>query len=59
MIYINGGEDEFEEEEEEIDLVTLVEEIRQIDNDTSDLDERIGKFTKELGIESPFGGFNE
>lgn len=42
------------EEEEEIDLGAVVAEIRKIDADTAELDETIKKYTKELGIESPF-----
>ena len=42
------------EEEEEIDLDNVVAEIRKIDSEATELDEKIRQFTKELGIESPF-----
>jgi len=42
------------EEEEEIDIDAVVAEIRQIDKDSAALDEKIRKYTQELGIESPF-----
>lgn len=42
------------EEEEEIDLDEVVAEIRKIDKEMVDLDEQIRKYTKELGIDSPF-----
>lgn len=43
------------EEEEEIDLDAVVAEIRALDVDTTELDEKIRRFTDELGIDSPFG----
>lgn len=43
------------EEEEEIDLNAVVAEIRKIDAESAELDAKIAKYTKELGIESPFG----
>ena len=42
------------EEEEEIDLGAVTTDIRKIDADSAELDEKIAKYTKELGIESPF-----
>ncbi len=42
------------EEEEEIDLNAVVAEIRKIDSEAIELDEKIRQYTKELGIESPF-----
>lgn len=42
------------EEEEEIDLDAVVADIRKIDAESKELDEKIAKFTKELGIRSPF-----
>jgi type I restriction enzyme M protein len=42
------------EEEEEINLQEVVNEMRKIDQDSKDIDEKIKKYTKELGIESPF-----
>ncbi len=42
------------EEEEEIDLDAVVAEIRKIDDEAGELDEKIRQYTKELGIESPF-----
>lgn len=42
------------EEEEEIDLDAVVAEIRKIDSESSELDEKIKQYTRELGIESPF-----
>ena len=42
------------EEEEEIDLDAVVAEIRRIDAESAELDAKIAKYTKELGIESPF-----
>lgn len=44
------------EEEEEIDLDQVVSDIRKLDADGIAIDAKIAKFTKELGIESPFGG---
>lgn len=44
------------EEEEEIDLDEVVAEIRKIDEESAELDNKIKKFTDELGIQSPFGG---
>jgi type I restriction enzyme M protein len=43
------------EEEEEIDLGEVVAEIRKLDQEAKIIDEKIAKFTKELGIDSPFG----
>lgn len=42
------------EEEEEIDLDAVVAEIKKIDKDMVEIDEKIRRYTKELGIESPF-----
>lgn len=42
------------EEEAEIDLDEVVAEIRQIDAKCAELDTKIAKYTKELGIKSPF-----
>lgn len=42
------------EEEAEIDLDEVVAEIRKIDSESAELDEKIAKYTKELGIESLF-----
>ncbi len=42
------------EEEEEVDLDAVVAEIRRIDAESTELDEKIRKFTEELGIDSPF-----
>jgi len=42
------------EEEAEIDLDAVTAEIRKIDADSEELDAKIAKYTKELGIESPF-----
>jgi type I restriction enzyme M protein len=42
------------EEEEEIDIDAVVAEIRKIDAESAELDAKIAKYTKELGIESPF-----
>lgn len=42
------------EEEEQIDLAAVTAEIKQIDKDMIEIDEKIREFTKELGIESPF-----
>lgn len=42
------------EAEEEINLDTVVADIRKIDTDSSALDAKIAAFTKELGIEAPF-----
>lgn len=42
------------EEEEPIDLKEVTKEIKQIDKDMKELDEKISKYCKELGIESPF-----
>ncbi len=44
------------EEEEEIDLDAVVTEIRELDKKSIELNEQIEKYTKELGIQSPFGG---
>ena len=43
------------EEEEEIDLGEVVAEIRKLDQDAAQIDQKIKKYTDELGIESPFG----
>lgn len=43
------------EEEEEIDLDAVVADIRKIDLESADMDEKIAQYTKELGIKSPFG----
>lgn len=43
------------EEEEQIDLYAVVADIRKIDADSSEIDAKIAQYTKELGIESPFG----
>jgi len=43
------------EEEEEIDLDKVVAEIRKIDKESVGIDQKIAKYTKELGINSPFG----
>lgn len=42
------------EEEPEIDLDAVVAEIRNLDKVSAAIDEKIAKYTKELGIESPF-----
>ncbi|MFZ2126516.1 MAG: type I restriction-modification system subunit M [Candidatus Microsaccharimonas sp.] len=42
------------EEEEEIDLNAVTEEIRKLDTESSELDAKIAKYTKELGIQSPY-----
>lgn len=42
------------EEEEEIDLDAVTAEIRKLDAESAELDEKIREYTKELGIESPF-----
>jgi type I restriction enzyme M protein len=42
------------EEEEEIDLDAVTTEIRKLDAESAEIDEKIAKYTKELGIESPF-----
>jgi type I restriction enzyme M protein len=42
------------EEEEEIDLDAVVAEIRQLESESTAIDEKIAKYTKELGIQSPF-----
>jgi type I restriction enzyme M protein len=42
------------EEEEEIDLQEVVNEIKKLDQYSKEVDEKIKKYTKELGIESPF-----
>lgn len=42
------------EEEEEIDLDAVTAEIRKLDTESAKIDEKIAKYTKELGIESPF-----
>lgn len=42
------------EEEKPIDLKEVTEEIKKIDHDMKAIDEKIRKYTKELGIESPF-----
>ena len=44
------------EEEEPIDLAEVTKEIKALEPKESDIDARIAKFTKELGIPSPFGG---
>ena len=41
------------EEEEPIDLAALVQELKQLDNETVEVDETIRGFCAELGIESP------
>lgn len=43
------------EEEPEIDLNAVVAEIRQIDANSAEIDNKITQYCKELGIESPFG----
>jgi len=42
------------EEEPEIDLDEVVAEIRKLDSESAALDEKIKKYTQELGIDSPF-----
>lgn len=42
------------EEEEEIDLNAVVSELRQLDTKSAEIDKEIAKYTKELGIPSPF-----
>jgi type I restriction enzyme M protein len=42
------------EEEEEIDLDAVVSEIRKLDANSAEIDEKIKQYTKELGIDSPF-----
>lgn len=42
------------EEEEEINIDAVVAEIRKIDSEAIELDEKIRQYTNELGIESPF-----
>jgi len=42
------------EEEAEIDLDAVVAEIRKLDAESAAVDAKIAKYTKELGIESPF-----
>lgn len=42
------------EEEEEIDIDHVVAEIRKLDTESIELDEKIKEYTKELGIDSPF-----
>jgi type I restriction enzyme M protein len=44
------------QEEDPIDLKQVTKEVKQIDEDMKDLDIKIAKYCKELGIESPFGG---
>ncbi len=44
------------EEEEEIDLDKVVEEIKKIDTESIEIDQKITGFCKELGINSPFRG---
>lgn len=42
------------EEEEEINLDAVVDEIKQIDAESAELDAKIREFAEELGIRSPF-----
>lgn len=42
------------EEEEEIDFDAVVDEIKRINAEGAELDEKIRRFTEELGIRSPF-----
>ncbi len=42
------------EEEEEIDIDAVVAEIRKLDKESSEINAKIAKYTKELGIQSPF-----
>lgn len=42
------------EEEAEIDIAAVAKDIRQIDAEMKEIDEKIATFTKELGIDSPF-----
>ena len=42
------------EEEAEIDLDEVVAEIRKLDSESAELDEKIKQYTEELGIDSPF-----
>lgn len=42
------------EEEEEINLDEVVTDIRKVDEDAKELDEKIKQYTKELGVDSPF-----
>ena len=42
------------EEEAEIDLDAVVAEIRRINAESAAIDKKIARYTKELGIESPF-----
>lgn len=41
------------EEEEPIDLVAVTSEIRKLQSSEKEIDQKIAKFTKELGIEAP------
>src|SRR3989344_194601 len=43
------------EEEESINLAEVTAEIQKITSQESEIDTKIAKFTKELGIDSPFG----
>lgn len=42
------------EEEQDIDLDAVVADIRKIDTESVELDAKVAKYTKELGIRSPF-----
>lgn len=42
------------DEGEVVDLKSTTEELRKIESGMKEIDERIAKFTKELGIDSPF-----
>ncbi len=44
------------EEEEEIDIDAVVAEIRKLDKQSAEIDKKIAKYTRELGIPTPFGG---
>ena len=47
------------EEEESINLAEVTAEIQKITSQESEIDTKIAKFTKELGIDSPFGDLND
>ncbi|MCL5113537.1 MAG: type I restriction-modification system subunit M [Patescibacteria group bacterium] len=46
------------EEEEEIDLNEVTKEIKTLETKEDEINKRIATFTKELGIESPFGEYH-
>ena len=41
------------EEEEPIDLKTVSDELKQVDSEIVEIDEKVKAFCEELGIESP------